>query len=100
MSVLVRGMKMPTSCYDCNCFIRDDSDGCDYCCLLMIDIENNNKRDDDCPLVPVPPHGRLIDADAILGDRSLGTRIVGLGRMLHETVIEFAPTVLEAEEGE
>ena len=50
MSVLIN-MEMPTSCYDCNCFIRD-SDGSDYCCLLMIDIENNNKRDDDCPLVP------------------------------------------------
>ena len=46
MSVLIKGMEMPTSCYDCNCFIRD-SDGSDYCCLLMQDIVDNNKRDDD-----------------------------------------------------
>ena len=65
MGVYIKGMKMPTSCYDCNCFIRD-SDGSDYCCLLMQDIEDNHKRDDDCPLIPVPPHGRLIDADALL----------------------------------
>ena len=64
MGVYIKGMKMPTSCYDCNCFIRD-SDGSDYCCLLMQDIEDNHKRDDDCPLIPVPPHGRLIDADAL-----------------------------------
>ena len=64
MGVYIKGMKMPTSCYDCNCFIRD-SDGSDYCCLLMQDIEDNHKRDDDCPLVHAPPHGRLIDADML-----------------------------------
>ena len=64
MGVYIPDMKMPTSCYDCKCFIRD-SDGSDYCCLLMIDIEDNNKRDDDCPLVPVSPHGDLIDRDKL-----------------------------------
>ena len=64
MSIMIKGMRMPTSCYDCNCFIRD-SDGSDYCCLLMLDIEDNDKRDDDCPLVPVPPNGRLIDSTII-----------------------------------
>ena len=67
MSILVKSMRMPTSCYDCNCFIRD-SDGSDYCCLLMLDIEDNDKRDDDCPLIEIPPHGRLIDADALIDD--------------------------------
>lgn len=65
MSVYIPSMEMPTSCYDCNCFIRD-SDGSDYCCLLMRDIEDNYKRDDDCPLVPVPPHGDLIDRDSTI----------------------------------
>ena len=68
MSILVKGMKMPISCYDCNCFIRD-SDGSDYCCLLMQDIEDNDKRDDDCPLVPVPLHVDLIDRDALPHNR-------------------------------
>lgn len=67
MGIYIKGMEMPTSCYDCNCFIRD-SDGSDYCCLLMRDIEDNHKRDDDCPLRPVPDHGRLIDADALIED--------------------------------
>ena len=67
MSILIKGVRMPTSCYDCNCFIRD-SDGSDYCCLLMQDIEDNNKRDDNCPLVPVSPHGDLIDRDALIKD--------------------------------
>ena len=63
MSILIKGVRMPTSCYDCNCFIRD-SDGSDYCCLLMQDIEDNDKRDDNCPLATVPL-GRLIDSTII-----------------------------------
>ena len=92
MGVYIKGMEMPTSCYDCNCFIRD-SDGSDYCCLLMIDIENNNKRDDDCPLVPVPQHGRLIDVDAPLRfDVTVDVK-------MHHTIVDiYAPTVIEAEE--
>ena len=61
MSVLIKGMEMPTSC-----------DTCPFC------ISNKHDRGDDslcrasgkeakcgCPLVPVPPHGRLIDADEL-----------------------------------
>ena len=90
MGVYIKGMKMPASCYDCNCFIRD-SDGSDYCCLLMIDIENNNKRDDDCPLIPVPPHGDLIDRDALCE-----------GRVSNDNVsicAKAAPVIIPAEEG-
>lgn len=53
--------------------------------------------------VPVPPHGRLIDADALLNDKGVGTQIAGWGKMYHETAIEYAPTIIpveQAEEGE
>lgn len=86
MSVLIKGTKMPSSCYDCNCFILN-SEGSDYCCLLMLDIEDKDKRDDDCPLTPVQPHGRLIDADEFF-------------RIFPELIsYEFAaPTIIPAEE--
>ena len=45
MSILIKGMKMPKSCG--SCFVGDRT------------ICSNN-----CPLVEIPPHGRLIDADA------------------------------------
>ena len=111
MSVLIKGMEMPTSCYDCNCFIRD-SDGSDYCCLLMQDIEDNNKRDDDCPLVEIPPHGRLIDADALrllydfngykpTGDMTEEEFDRLMCRLpVIRANIDDAPTIIEAEEGE
>lgn len=52
MGVYIKG-KMPKGCYDCSCFIRN-SDGSDYCCLLMLDIKDNGKRDDNCPLIELP----------------------------------------------
>lgn len=110
MGVYIKGMKMPTSCYDCNCFIRD-SDGSDYCCLLMQDIEDNHKRDDDCPLIPVPPHGRLIDADALRQamyhqafetDSPMQKWDSGcwIRYKMFEQMEESAPTIIPAEEGE
>ena len=69
MSVLIKGMEMPTSCDDCPLQHSE---------YLECKITGNNTwewaddhttrtihpKPSDCPLVPVPPHGRLIDADA------------------------------------
>lgn len=77
MSILIKGMEMPTSCSECPLL-----EGCSECegyhnCCMPLGIENGyfdyplndltpiDKRRDDCPLVPVPPHGGLIDADAL-----------------------------------
>ena len=99
MSILIKGMRMPTICYDCNCFIRD-SDGSDYCCLLMLDIEDNDKRDDDCPLVPVPEHGRLIDADEFL-KRAIGTKCFrGDYALMLEELVGESTTIIPVEESE
>lgn len=44
--------------------------------------------------VPVPPHGRLIDADALLSEN--------VDTFTEQTIlkIKFAPTILDAEEAE
>ena len=47
MSILIKGMEMPKNCSECPLVV----------CLSV---------ESDCPLVPVPPHGRLIDADALM----------------------------------
>ena len=54
-------------------------------------IENGTKREDYCPLIEVPPHGRLIDADAMLE---------GLDKRLHPVAMyaNKMPTIIEAEE--
>ena len=64
MSILIHGVEMPTMCCDCKMYVEDVY----CCCLLNREIENPWADDGvelDCPLVPVPPHGRLIDADAL-----------------------------------
>ena len=70
MDVVVKGMEMPESCpcellgtgYDLYCsFAR----GIPARVKEYYECCQNNKRPSWCPLVPVPPHGRLIDADAL-----------------------------------
>lgn len=64
MSILIRGMEMPTSCGFCRLKHADQFQG-DACSVKVGLWCEFQKRPDECPLVPVPPHGRLIDADAL-----------------------------------
>ena len=109
MGVYIKGMEMPTSCYDCDFAYQDqDSEHNVYwTCAAVHKSACMHERREDCPLVPVPPHGRLIDADDL--DSKLFT--VGIsGAILHKrakfTVGEVrgfimnAPTIIPAEEGE
>ena len=60
MSILIKGMEMPTDCIFCPMF-----HGAWTICAGLNKTTSVKGRPDDCPLVPVPPHGRLIDADAL-----------------------------------
>ena len=64
MSVLIKGMDMPTCCADCD--IHNPFSETPYCrrLLQVIPLEG---RLENCPLGEVPtPHGRLIDADIVM----------------------------------
>ena len=81
MSVYIKGMEMPTRCYTCPCADLEY-----YDCNLMPGTRiEQHKRLDDCPLVPVPPHGRLIDADALL-ESELGYTIPNYKRLSGRTM--------------
>lgn len=68
MGIYIEGMKMPTSCYKCNIRQRD---GMDIVCPVaherfsIADVNILEYRLNNCPLVPIPDHGKLIDADAL-----------------------------------
>ena len=87
MSVIIKGMEMPRSCWECNlhCF-RDngfrDKEEIKWGPITIIPEDfrcggNNewhetnefdflNERHPDCPITEIPtPHGRLIDADKL-----------------------------------
>lgn len=93
MSILIKGMEMPTSCASCPCG-DDESRFCraanEYIPMLG--------RPKFCPLVPVPPHGRLIDADA-LRDRWIwgDTDRLGYTECVEVIDIDNTPTIIEAE---
>jgi hypothetical protein len=106
MSVLIKGMEMPTHCTECDFW----HDGVFEHCLLNMEIQNEDVPLDEgeyptaCPLVPVPPHGRLIDANKIgLTDFEIilcqkGSPFKNALEILLEK-IKDAPTIIEAEEG-
>ena len=67
MSILIRGMKMPKSCTTCRFSGFGGLKNERIVCMFTgtNDYLNQQERFPDCPLVPVPSHGRLIDADAL-----------------------------------
>lgn len=74
MSILIKGMEMPTRCDDCvmghELAVGTSVTG--YGCLAMLRMGDARirpiscgTRPDWCPLIEIKPHGRLIDADAM-----------------------------------
>ena len=81
MSVLIKGMEMPSCCMFCP---LSNSTGCGLSNppIIMTSKEMLAGRPDWCPLVPVPAHGRLIDAD------EFDERIRQAGGMCEEELTE------------
>ena len=121
MSVFVKGMNMPRSCWECDlhCF-RDNGfrnkETIQWGSTTIIPEDfrcggNNewhetnefdflNERHPDCPLVDIPtPHGRLIDADELIRciEHAFGDKDIV---KLLANIIERQPTVIEAEVSE
>lgn len=110
MSVYIKGMEMPTTCCHCKLMVYNtelvwDDAGTKrtgaWVCLLTGELIDNTKREEHCPLIPVPDHGRLIDADALeekADDRySLGE----IGRRERDDIVDAlrycAPTIIPAD---
>ena len=104
MSILIKGMETPKN-FDSCMFSRRSIHNIDWCVLTKKDLPC------DCPIVPVPPHGRLIDADALLeligfevrhyvvkDDFDKG-RVAAWNNVIH-VIREYAPTIIPAEEDE
>lgn len=93
-------MEMPTSCESCPCKTADAFGGLGCQATGYIPLRKANQdRPDWCPLVPVPQHGRLIDADALM--RHKGDCYDAEGHLLYAVGtgnILCAPTIIPAEE--
>lgn len=66
MGVYIEGIEMPKSCEFCPCRTADAFGGLGCQATGYIPLRKvNQNRPDWCPLVPVPPHGRLGDLDKL-----------------------------------
>lgn len=86
MSILIKDMEMPTS----PVLFCVHPDG-----KVFADLEGNWR---EYKAVPVPPHGRLIDADAL--DYFKDDSGIAIFDFVTRGQIYAAPTIIEAEEGE
>ena len=97
MGIYIKNIEMPKSCRECRfCngsvfFIPD----CGVCAWCNVDGKVRDAYTmQDCPLIPIPEHGRLIDADelktAFPCGESVRTECV-------RATIDHTPTVIPAE---
>lgn len=81
-----------------------------HICALTGELIDNTKRAEHCPLIPVPDHGRLIDADVLIDaiiakyirherNRELVFAAAEIKQDLADIINEL-PTIISAEEGE
>ena len=104
MSIIIKGMEMQDSCYECP-INKDDGFGYFTCGVTKNECDFR-KLPCDCPLIPVPDHGRLIDADALEQDAQ--KRVLMCNKNDNQfqkpyevmRAISLAPTIIPAEEGE
>lgn len=95
MAVLIKGMEMPYNCWDCSLLNASSCPCKNYSSAL----EYTTNRHHNCPLIEIPePHGRLIDADALMKRMWEETDCM---ISVPATFVRDAPTVIPAsEEGE
>ena len=102
--IYIPGVEMPTSCAKCIVF---GEYGCPFLGAVGYAL-TEGRRADDCPLISIPDHGRLIDADAldtellkqVKGDDAFSAYVVKYVGQAFVRVVRDAPTVIPAEEGE
>lgn len=110
MSVMIRGMKMPNSCLECDFLESSIVYNGNYICECpsvkscgknVTEATEKGIRDLHCPLVEVQkPHGRLIDADGIIkkmDEMNVGGVVFGTAVDYVKLTVNDAPTIIEAE---
>ena len=109
MSVLIKGMDMPANCGECKFFAWKQGVG-NHCAIdesitfhaTLDGLDVRYEKNGNCPLVPIPQHGRLIDAEwlkQLYDDPAYGEDMsryhVAIPVILAN--IEDAPTIIGAE---
>lgn len=112
MSILIKGMKIPERCSECDFLWYSQINQTGKCGVNEALFDGYMKaRSPNCPMSELPHHGRLIDADALkekqMYDADLFKGAHGLMEKARRDEalnavanIVNAPTIIPAEEGE
>lgn len=100
MGVYIKDMEMPQNCEECDLKVWDEYDDVDYVCPFSGVIVLNIGRQGSCPLVEVPPHGRLIEKNAVFKLIQSMPSVDKLLPVEFMKALQEIPTVILAEEGE
>lgn len=109
MSILIKGMQMPKNCDKCRIMTYEDTNcisvhelfcGCPI--VFRAIPQGEDHRPDYCPLIEIPPHGDLIDRDALIKDgwSVLHKQVMRMGGYaIHELPLKnpTIPVVIEKE---
>lgn len=105
MMVIVKNMTMPKNCAECRiwsiCDCLNDFEDYESICYAVED--GDLVRDKNCPLIELPPHGRLGDLDALQKqvENTIQDAHMSLlwkqGMMYAHGLVEASKTVIEAE---
>ena len=107
MSILIKGMEMPKNCRTCPRLF--DGHSYRWCNITGESLgieETDNGRDEYCPLIELPPHGRLGDLDALQKqiENTIQDAHMSLlwkqGMLYARGLVEASKTVIEAEGSE
>lgn len=93
MGIYIKDMEMPRSCFYCQFQHKNTTE-----CLITHKYYNwgLTTPPSDCPLIELPPHGRLIDADMLT---TVTEMVNGAFKTYIEVFeVEDAPTIIESEE--
>ena len=93
MGLYIKGMEMPEHCDEC--YIREKN----ICPLTKTNVTGWGIPL-NCPLAPVPPHGRLIDADELFKEMERKGWFDNADRDEAEDLVLDAPTIIPEEERE
>ena len=98
--IYIKGMEMPKSCWHC----RFELNNMCRATINRMRVESCD-RHPDCPLVEVPKHGRLIDADSVekqidyVANLDWNRKVGASGGMFAALeIVEDALTIIESEE--
>ena len=107
--IYISGMELPGHCWQCP--FHDEVDDCIILKKSCVAVWGEYRRHPDCPLVPVPDHGRLGDLDAMAKDETvafisaqekMGHDVIGwqVNTIVHakiQKLIEDTPTIIPAD---